>query len=43
MENKEKIYDALMKCLKENEYSAEDVEFIQKAYLLAEKQHTGQK
>ena len=43
MENKEKIYDDLMKCLKENEYPREDVEFIQKAYSLAEKQHTGQK
>lgn len=43
MENKEKIYDDLMKCLKENEYSREDTEFIQKAYSLAEKQHTGQK
>lgn len=43
MESKEEIYDALMKCLKENEYPAEDVEFIRKAYFLAEKQHTGQK
>lgn len=43
METKEQIYDDLMKCLKENEYPHEDIEFIQKAYFLAEKQHAGQK
>lgn len=43
MENKEKIYDDLIKCLNENEYPKEDIEFIKKAYFLADKQHTGQK
>ena len=43
MEGKEKIYDDLLKCLKENEYPQEDIAFIQKAYFLADKQHTGQK
>ena len=43
MENKEKIFDDLLKCLNENEYPPQDIDFIRKAYFLADKQHTGQK
>ena len=43
MENKEKIFDDLLKCLNENEYPPQDIDFIRKAYFLADKQHTEQK
>ncbi len=43
METKEKIFDDLIKCLNENEYPAQDIDFIREAYFLADKQHTGQK
>ncbi len=43
MDGKEKIFEKLLYSLEKNSYPQEDVDFITRAYALADKQHTGQK